>query len=212
MAGPNTTVQLCKIPGCANSRHRAKDVCNAHYLRMYRHGTYDLTFRSILDEPLTQERLKRCLSYAPETGVFRWLVAPRIGHVIGSKPRNGANSHRLSIRLDGKSYYAHRLAWLYVYGKWPIGMIDHIDGNANNNRIANLREATRSQNNQNQRRASVRSRTGMLGVVPVPSTGKFSAQIVFDGRSIHLGTFETPDEAHAAYVDAKRKYHPFNTL
>src|SRR4051812_40825019 len=103
---------------------------------------------------VTQERLKQVLVYSPESGLFT-----RRGRVAGTTYRG-----RINIFIDYRGYLAHRLAWLYVHGRWPIGDIDHIDGNASNNAISNLREVSRSVNMQNQRRARSDSRTGLLGV------------------------------------------------
>jgi hypothetical protein len=107
----------------------------------------------------------------------------------------------------GRIYLAHRLAWMYVYGRWPAkGLdIDHINGNRQDNRIANLREVTRGQNMQNQRRASSRSTTGLLGVLR--KSRRFAAHITADGRTHCLGTFDTPEEAHRVYMDAKSRLH-----
>jgi hypothetical protein len=103
-----------------------------------------------------------------------------------------------------------RLAWFYTTGAWPKDQIDHIDGNKSNNRFANLREATPSQNTQNQRRAMRTNKLGILGVIL--ARGKFRAQIWFDGKNKFLGYFATAEAAHAAYLAAKRKFHPTCTI
>jgi hypothetical protein len=160
---------------------------------------------------LSAERLRELLDYDPETGVFRWKAVSsknqvRVGDVAGCVETNGYRR----IRVYGRAYQAHRLAWLHVYGRWPVGEIDHINGAKDDNRISNLREATRSENLQNQRRATRGSKTGFLGVYP--SFGKFGAQIMLAGKTRHIGTFETAEQAHAAYVRAKRELHPGGTL
>src|SRR5205823_6060710 len=95
---------------------------------------------------LTVKRLRKVLSYAPTTGIFRWKVsagsrAP-VGAIAGA--RNGRGYHQ--IRIGGRPYSASRLAWLYMTGKWPNSEISYINGKPSDTRWANLREATSSQN------------------------------------------------------------------
>jgi hypothetical protein len=95
---------------------------------------------------LTAEYLRQLLSYDPDTGLFRWRVQlgfrGKVGAVAGTTHSKGYRQ----IRIDGRIYRAHRLAWLYIHGEWPSGGLDHIDGNPANNAIANLRPATQQQN------------------------------------------------------------------
>lgn len=159
---------------------------------------------------LTQERLKELLEYNPDTGIFAWRVRAslhlRIGDIAGTLHNDGG----LYIGINGKRYYAHRLIWLYVYGRWPENLIDHINHKRTDNRIVNLREATQAENQHNKIRANKDSHTGFLGV---SKRGKgFNAQIRLNGILKYLGRFKTPELAHAAYLDAKRKFHPFGTL
>src|SRR4030095_14944144 len=109
----------------------------------------------------------------------------------------------IKLSVCNKRYYGHRLAWLYVFGQWPNDELDHINLVTSDNRIANLREATKAQNNSN---CSVRShsKSGKKGVDFVQSTGKWRAKISKNRRRIHLGTFNSPEEAHAAYCAAAR--------
>ena len=155
-------------------------------------------------------RLRALLNYDAATGVFRWLVAPnrriKPGSVAGCLDTKG---YRYII-CDGRRYLEGRLAWFYTTGAWPKDQIDHIDGNKSNNRFANLREATQSQNMQNQRRAMRSNKIGVLGVSL--DRGKFRAQIWFDGKQKFLGYFATAEAAHAAYLAAKRKFHPTCTI
>jgi hypothetical protein len=153
---------------------------------------------------LTQERLKAVLSYDPETGAFIRLVSTcsrtRAGTVAGSRKLNGY----LSILIDGKRFYLHRLAWLYMTGGWPNGDIDNINMDRRDNRWCNLREATRSQNKANAP-ANRRNKSGFKGVHFDTSRGKWLAQIVVAGRHYHLGRFEKAEEAHTAYSEATRR-------
>ena len=104
-------------------------------------------FREIFWLPMmTVKRLRKVLSYAPTTGIFRWKVsagsrAPG-GAIAGAK--NGRGYHQ--IRIGGRPYSASRLAWLYMTGKWPNSEISYINGKPSDTRWANLREATSSQN------------------------------------------------------------------
>jgi hypothetical protein len=109
------------------------------------------------------------------------------------------------IRVQGRHYSAHQLAWLYMTGRWGRPMIDHRDGNSMNNRWSNLRLATASQNNANRRR-SPHSLSGYKGVSLVPNSRRRWQAVIYKNRKrMYLGTFPTPQDAHAAYVAAARK-------
>ena len=152
---------------------------------------------------LTQARLKSALDYDPETGVFRWLVATG-GRVIGQAAGSRHCKGYLRIRVDGEQYLAHRLAWLYVTGEWPDRALDHINGDKMDNRIANLRLASASENNMN---VSARrsNKTGLKGVFPVGK--RYMAQIRANGKVHYIGRFATPEEAHQAYLQRARELH-----
>lgn len=159
---------------------------------------------------LTTERLRQLLHYEPETGAFTWLARTaqrvQIGDVAGSKNSDGY----LVIAINRIRYKAHRLAWLYMHGVFPANHIDHIDGNPSNNRITNLRDVTRGVNMQNQRKARTNNKLGILGVIC--NRKSFRAEIMVDGNVRRLGTFKTPELAHQAYLDAKRRLHPACTI
>lgn len=159
--------------------------------------------------PLTPERLREVLDYDPMTGVFSWKFARR-GVRAGSTPGSILQNGYSYIRVDRTSYLTHRLVWLWVNGCWPDNHIDHIDGNRTNNRIENLRDASRSINNQNQRRAHLRSTSTMLGVYK--DKKKWNAKIGLDGEVYNLGNYSTKEEAHEAYLGAKRLIHPGCTI
>jgi hypothetical protein len=151
---------------------------------------------------LTQQRLKELLNYDPATGVFTWLVGGhgvKVGDVAGAD--NGSGYIRFSV--DGKrGRKAHRLAWLYMTGEWPVGAVDHRDLDKANNAWANLREATNSQNQANK---TGRNSTGFKGVYK--DHNRFKAMISVNGKQIHLGNRSTPEEAHALYVAAANDIH-----
>lgn len=157
---------------------------------------------------LTQEYLKSVLNYCPESGVFTWRVKTchkvTVGKVAGNI--NSRIGYRY-IGIDGKAYLAHRLAWLYMTGKWPKDEIDHTNLNRSDNRITNLREANRSQNNSNTP-VQKNNKSGLKGVSPVKDSKKrpWVAQITVAGKQTNLGRFETKELAHAAYCKAAEKH------
>lgn len=171
---------------------------------------------------LTQEFLKECLHYDPETGVFTWLHRP-LSHFKSKtayKIWNKRFSNKTAGGIDERGYMeigfysyqhrAHRLVWLYVYGSFPETGIDHINGDFKDNRLCNLREADQFGNMQNFRNAMKNNSCGILGVSQ--KGNRFIARIQKDWKSIYLGTFKTSDEARDAYLKAKRELHPFGTI
>ena len=166
---------------------------------------------------ITAERLRELLSYDPETGAFTWLVK-RPGR-WNKSPGTAAGSFDtkgyLLITLDSQRFSAHRLAFLYMTGEWPKKCIDHIDGDSANNRFKNLRDVDQSTNMQNLQasKALTNRSTPFLGVRRADSIkNPWAATIKVCGKFKHLGVFKTPELAHAAYLSAKRIYHPGNTL
>lgn len=150
---------------------------------------------------LTFDRLRELLFYDGETGTFLWRNT-RSGVPDISVPAGGINKRGyVLIRVYGERYRAHRLAWLYCYGRWPIDVIDHRDGNPANNRIENLREASQSQNQGNRRRPSSNT-SGYKGVYWHAHAQKWAAQIRNSGHKRHLGFFVDPADAHNAYLQA----------
>lgn len=159
---------------------------------------------------LTQEELKAIIHYCPETGGFTWAKTrgPAIaGRIAGAKAKNGY----ILIGVFRTKFRAHRLAWFYVHGEWPKNYIDHKNGIRDDNRITNLREVNFSENCQNVRKAYKNNTTKALGVSH-DGYGKYRARIQNNYKSTRLGLFSTKEEAHAAYVEAKRKMHSASTL
>lgn len=161
---------------------------------------------------LSVEELKENLHYNPETGIFTRIKANygtvKIGDIAGTLTSMGY----IAIRVGAIHYQAHRLAWLYMTGEMPTEFIDHIDCIKSNNRFCNLRESTNRQNAQNLKKAQKHNSTGFLGVSYDKKRDKFKASIYKNGKSKHLGRFDTAKEAHEAYLCAKREFHEFCTI
>lgn len=156
---------------------------------------------------LTYERATELLHYCPDTGVFTRKVSlsnsVKVGDVAGCANKKGY----ICISVDGKQYLAHRLAWLITYGDWPNGSIDHINRVKTDNRLANLRIVTPSENNQNKAEGMANNTSGLLRVSWMSRARKWRAQIQVDGRVTYLGLYADRNAAHEAYVTAKRKLH-----
>lgn len=117
----------------------------------------------------------------------------------------------IQISINGRFYLAHRLVWLHVHGKWPLGELDHINGNKSDNRIENLRDVSRATNMENVRRPRTNNSSGYLGV-SLDRAGFWAAKINVSRKTIYLGRYASPERAHQAYVEAKRKLHAGCTL
>ena len=155
----------------------------------------------VINMTVTAERLRHLLRYEPSSGLFFWKHAnsPRIkvGDLAGSETQGYIN-----IQIDGKLYRAHRLAWLYNTGAWPALNLDHVNGISTDNSMENLREANQSENTAN---ARGKAKSGFKGVTAY--RGRWVASIRKNGMREHLGVFDTPEEAHCAYVDAAQRLH-----
>lgn len=153
--------------------------------------------------------LRDFLHYNPETGEFTWLKSPmrrvKVGDKAGCLNRL---SGRVQIRLKGKQYLAHQLAWLFIHDRWPTNVIDHIDGNPFNNALENLRDVTQQVNMHNQKRIAKHNKSGYRGVCWDSVNKSWRATISIDGRSKTIGRFQTLLQASQAYEAAKRIYHP----
>lgn len=160
---------------------------------------------------LTVEYLKSVLRYSKTTGRFTHLTSPngfvKVGQVAGSVHKHGY----ICIQLRNRIYRAHRLAWFYVTGQWPVE-VDHKNNVRSDNRWRNLREAGgRRGNMENKKVAHKNNKSALLGV-SIPKRGRPVARIQHNGVQHTLGYFDTPELAHEAYLKAKRKLHKFNTL
>jgi hypothetical protein len=159
---------------------------------------------------LTQKRLRTLLYYDPDTGAFMWLVdhkKSRAGDIAGWLNSSGY----VYIRVDGRLYEAHRLAWLYVNGEFPKREVDHVFGLRDDNRISQLREATRMQNSQNATTPS-NNTSGATGVSFHKASRKWRAYIHADGVAHYLGYFKNLDDAIEARSKASEEHHPFRVV
>lgn len=159
---------------------------------------------------LTAERLREVLDYDLDTGVFRWRKAQK-GVAAGAVSGTDNGRGYLLIRVEGRLCRAHRLAWLYVHGRWPTDQLDHINGVKNDNRIANLREATNAENGQNFA-VSRRNTSGHPGVNWHGGCRRWHVRIQLAGKRQHIGFFNKFDDAVAARAKAKAEFHAFHPV
>lgn len=157
---------------------------------------------------LTQQYLKQLLEYDPDTGIFRWRKAGR-GIVRPERIAGHKNVFGyVIIGIDRETYPAHRLAWVYMNGEWPSNL-DHINGNKVDNRIANLRQATKRQNAANVGRR-VDNTSGFKGVSFIKrlkgTRNPWLATMAVNGKSTYLGYFETKEAAAEAYMKAAKEH------
>lgn len=157
---------------------------------------------------LTQERLREVLSYDEVTGIFTWVNPYHKARKTAEAGGVDSSGYR-QIRVDGRLYLAHRLAWLFVFGEWPTGELDHRNRVKLDNSIANLRLVSRYANMQN-----IETPNQKKGELPgaYPRIGrsgaaKWQASIGARGKQHYLGRFDSPEAAHEAYAAAKKTLH-----
>jgi hypothetical protein len=160
------------------------------------------------EERATFELVERCLGYR-DTGELFWKEPTssqsrvKIGGAAGTAIRGGSKKYA-AVHIKGEKLAVHRIVWALHNGRWPDGHIDHIDGDETNNKIFNLRDVTRSQNNMNRKNRSD-NLSGLKGARRRKNRdGSFVwvSSIWIDGEQKYLGRFKTPEDAHAAYVAA----------
>jgi len=166
-------------------------------------------------ETLTADEVRRFLDYVPATGKFFWKYRTdgSAGNVKWNPRYAGKETGTLKgdqgyvlIKLNYRSYLAHRLAWVWMTGTWPPDDVDHKNGVKCDNRFENLRLATRSQNRANVGK-TCRNTTGFKGVKYNRKERTYRAQIGCNGTQHYLGSFVTAEEAYVAYRDAAQKIH-----
>lgn len=155
---------------------------------------------------INQNRLKELLYYNPESGVFTWIESCHGGRVKGVTAGSLNHDGYIRICIDGKRYSAHRLAWLYIFGNFPEKFIDHKNRIKNDNRIDNLRSATKEQNQQNTG-ISRRNTSGIKGVSYHNKSRKWRVSISKNGVRNSLGSFSSFEDAANAYKNASFLMH-----
>lgn len=153
---------------------------------------------------LTQSELKKVLSYNPDTGIFTRISATnkvRIGDIAGTKHVSGY----MQICIKRKLYKSHRLAWLYIYGEFPVKQIDHINRVKDDNRIINLRLASPSENSCNQEKRP-NNKSGFKGV-SICKNGKYEARSCYNGKHVRFTGFKTAKDASIAYNRYAKEHH-----
>lgn len=158
-------------------------------------------------DAVSAELVREILAYDKETGDLRWAKKrPHTKHQVGDIAGSYTQTGYRQVWIGKHNYQAHKLIWLHVYGRWPEGVIDHINGVRDDNRIANLRDVDYQTNNQNVRHPHADGAVPFLGV-DSDRPGQYRAKIVVNGKPKYLGRFKTPEEAHRVYLDAKRQLH-----
>lgn len=160
---------------------------------------------------LSIDYVRSRLNYDPETGKLIWKpVGPDFGwqHLMwngkwaGKEAGNFSDQGYRNIYMDGRNWKGHRLAWAIHYGEWPEGDIDHVNGDRSDNRISNLRKASRSQNLCNMKTR----RKGLKGAIR-HKENYWEARIAVNGEKHSLGYFRTEADAHEAYCHASEFFH-----
>lgn len=150
------------------------------------------------------------MRYDPETGRLFWQKRDDVtqrwnARFPGKEAFTSCDGHGYRRgKINGRDYQAHRVIWAMQTGAWPVSEIDHINGVKTDNRMQNLREATRSQNQHN-KGVNAHNSIGLKGVSPYRD--RWQARIAVNGVNKHLGIFATPSEAHQAYCAAAKRLH-----
>lgn len=153
----------------------------------------------------TAEEVRRLFHYDPETGVLTWKIrrqSIKINDEVGKGHVIGSSGYR-RVRINTVLYQAHKVIWLYLYGKWSFNQIDHINHNKSDNRQVNLREVTDQQSKKN-RPLYKKNKYGAHGIRY--RRGKYYVGITIDKKQIHIGVFDTVEDAVAARHAAEKKY------
>lgn len=170
----------------------------------------------MIKKELTQEYLYNILNYNKDTGIFTWNKRNNKSfntNFYNKEAGTIGNHGYLAIKVLNKMYLAHRLAWFYIYRLWPDNDIDHINNNRLDNRIINLREATRKENQQNLKKCySTNKSTGLLGSSFNKKREKYESHITINYIKYSLGFFDTAEDAHNVYLQVKREKHPFGEI
>lgn len=175
-----------------------------------------------IEDALTADEARAIFNYDDATGVLTWkcnrrttkgYINARAGSQAGGKDKKGYLAMSFQPPRSPKPiyYFAHRIIWLIVTGAWPTSEVDHVNGDKSDNRWQNLRHADDEINSQNRRHANRNNSTGFLGVT-IDKSGLYVSRIGHRRKLLVIGKYPTPQEAHKAYVEAKRRLHAGGTL
>lgn len=154
--------------------------------------------------PVSRRRLFQLLSYNPLTGVFRWKVSPNTSIRVGAEAGRVNDDGYVRIGIDGKQYAAHRLAWFFMKGRWPLHQIDHDNRDKRDNRFANLKPATNLENHHNKGPSRLCT-SGTRGVTWNKKRQKWEAAITTAGSKTHLGYHVEKADAVSARQNAEQE-------
>lgn len=157
-------------------------------------------------DKINHERLLKVVKYDALTGIFVWIISPSQAVKAGQQAGALTPSGYRQIGIEGAIYLEHHLAFFYTTGEWPLLDIDHINGNKSDNRIDNLRQATKAQNSWNAK-LCVKNKSGYKGVHWYPPTNKWAAQIRVNKKRIHLGYFTFVEDAAKVIKEARERLH-----
>jgi hypothetical protein len=156
---------------------------------------------------LSFEEAHRLWFYDEETGIFTWKTPPIATVKVGDRADHPWGVRARRVMSKGKKYFAHRVAWLMVHGEWPNAPIDHIDCNASNNALNNLRLCTPAQNSWNRAASANNKTSGRKGVCYDRFSNRWAAYMNAHGKRVLKRSFKTREEAEAAHAEAARKHH-----
>lgn len=155
------------------------------------------------------KRVKQLFDYNPETGSLTWKIQRRGRARKGSEAGTIHPKGYVRVSVDNVDYLAHRIIWVLSHGEPPEGaVIDHINGNPSDNRLHNLRMTTPQGNVHNQVDAHKGNSSNLIGASFHKPTRKWISRIKLNGKDKYIGLFETPEEAHEAYMKHKKLMHP----
>lgn len=165
----------------------------------------NLCLPSDLIQPLTAERLREVVHYDPESGEFTWKLRIGVKAIIGARAGWAHSAGYVGLNVAGHKMFAHQAAWLYMTGEWPEHQIDHDNGKRSDNSWKNLRAATPTQNAGNSGKR-LSNTSGFKGVTRSANGKRWVAFLGKKAGTKYLGTFDTPEEAHEAYIKSSREY------
>jgi len=150
-----------------------------------------------------EKEIARCLKYNPKTGILTWKVNRRGGANSGDEAGSVNSMGYIQIKVWGRYFAAHRIAWFLHYGEWPRQSIDHIDRIKTDNRICNLRDVSHFENHLNRSDNT----SGVVGGVWHKGAKKWQAQIMANKKHIYLGIYENLESAIKIRKAPEIKYH-----